>query len=69
MPVHGIYPRLMVPATSQNLRLRAAQELGSKFDVREFHNFVLRAGPLPFHILERNLDQWMHMKREATPVG
>jgi uncharacterized protein (DUF885 family) len=57
MPVQGIYPRLTVPATNQNVRLRAAQELGSKFDVREFHNFVLRVGPLPFHILERNLEQ------------
>jgi uncharacterized protein (DUF885 family) len=37
------------------LRERAKQELGSKFDIRSFHDAVLSEGPLPLDIFEKHM--------------
>jgi len=42
----------------QDLRKKAKNELGNKFDIRGFHNAVLDGGALPLSILERKVDQW-----------
>jgi uncharacterized protein (DUF885 family) len=47
----------------KELRERAAQELGSKFDLKEFHEVVLGQGGLPLDVLERQMDEWIHEKR------
>jgi uncharacterized protein (DUF885 family) len=49
----------------QELRARASRELGRKFDLKEFHEVVLRDGALPLNILERNVEAWIQSKREA----
>lgn len=36
----------------QELREKAKQELGTKFDLREFHNVALKNGSIPLDILE-----------------
>nr|WP_321442126.1 DUF885 domain-containing protein [uncultured Hyphomonas sp.] len=41
------------------LREEAKGELGDKFDIREFHDIVLKDGALPLDILEENVDQWV----------
>ena len=41
------------------LREKAKAELGDKFDIREFHDIVLKDGALPLDILEENVDQWI----------
>jgi uncharacterized protein (DUF885 family) len=43
----------------RELRTRAEQKLGSKFDVRKFHTEVLRDGALPLDVLERKIDRWI----------
>lgn len=43
----------------KELRAKAKQELGEKFDVRKFHNAVLDNGPLPLEILEKRINEWI----------
>jgi uncharacterized protein (DUF885 family) len=47
----------------QELRRRAERELGSRFDLRRFHNAVLDNGPLPLDVLERQIDRWIDAER------
>jgi uncharacterized protein (DUF885 family) len=49
--------------TIQRLRKKAADQLGRKFDIREFHAIVLDTGSLPLPILERKVDDWIASKR------
>ncbi|HEX7287370.1 MAG TPA: DUF885 domain-containing protein [Candidatus Angelobacter sp.] len=43
----------------QELRARSREQLGSKFDLKAFHDVVLGSGPLPLDILERNVNAWV----------
>jgi len=45
------------------LREMAREELGSEFDIREFHDVVLTSGPVPLSILEENVVSWVEEKR------
>jgi uncharacterized protein (DUF885 family) len=41
------------------LREWSRSELGEKFDIRAFHDEVLKDGPLPLEILERKIKNWV----------
>lgn len=41
------------------LREKARTELGAGFDIREFHDVVLKSGPVPLSILEENVNAWI----------
>jgi len=47
----------------RELRARAEQQLGIKFDVRHFHDKVLENGALPLSILEEIIDAWIAEER------
>ena len=41
------------------LRKRATQTLGNKFDLRDFHDEVLKDGGMPLDLLEAKIDRWI----------
>jgi uncharacterized protein (DUF885 family) len=43
----------------RELRQRARQELGPKFDIRKFHDEILNGGTLPLDMLEARTDKWI----------
>lgn len=49
----------------QQLRKKAEDELGDKFDIRGFHDTVLGGGAMPLEILERRVDQWIAEQQAA----
>jgi uncharacterized protein (DUF885 family) len=47
------------------LRQRAMERLGSRFDIRKFHDAVLTNGALPLGLLERVVDDWVSSELRA----
>src|SRR5271163_1637411 len=43
----------------RELRERARQELGAKFDIRTFHDEMINGGTLPLDLLEARTDKWI----------
>lgn len=46
----------------RELRSKAEKQLGSNFDIREFHNEVLETGCIPLALLENKIDNWINSK-------
>lgn len=46
------------------LRERAQRELGSKFDLRSFHDAILDQGPLPLDVLETKVTEWIRGQKQ-----
>jgi len=44
------------------LREKAKQQLGDHFDIREFHDVVLKNGAMPLSVLEQVLDTYLQSK-------
>jgi uncharacterized protein (DUF885 family) len=47
----------------RELRAEAESTLGSRFDVREFHDVVLREGVLPLALLHEQVERYIHAAR------
>jgi uncharacterized protein (DUF885 family) len=47
----------------RELRDRAQQELGARFDQREFHDVVLKDGAMPLDILEQQVNSYITRKK------
>jgi len=48
-----------------SLREKAKKELGDRFDIREFHDEVLKDGAVPLVILESKIDRWIKSKMQG----
>jgi uncharacterized protein (DUF885 family) len=53
----------------KELRHRAETELGSRFDVRRFHDTVLANGSLPPRILARHVEWWIEQEKHRPAAG
>jgi len=49
----------------KELRRYATEELGEKFDIREFHDTVLGAGAIPLNVLEKRVKSWVAEKKAS----
>ena len=45
------------------MRAQAQKKLGSKFDVRAFHDAILDQGPLPLDVLEAKINEWIAARK------
>lgn len=45
------------------LRARAEKALGSKFDIKAFHDEVLKDGSVPLDVLDAKIDRWVNSQR------
>ncbi len=50
----------------RRLRTKAETALGPAFDVRDYHDAVLREGALPLDLLERQVDAWIAVRKRAA---
>ena len=46
----------------KELRAISENELGEKFDIKEFHHEVLRHGGIPLYVLEENINSWINQQ-------
>ena len=49
-----------------DLRKRAADRLGEKFDLRRFNDEVLGTGSVPLEALEQHIDAWIAVQAKST---
>lgn len=50
----------------RKIRSDAEQALGSRFDIREFHDALIGSGPMPLDILERRMRRWRDRSSATT---
>ena len=48
------------------LSARAQRELGSKYDIRAFHDEVLNGGSLPMDVLDARVTAWIHSQKSGA---
>ena len=48
----------------KDLRRRAHEKLGPEFDVREFHDVILKTGAVPLEVLEWTVEEWVSRQQK-----
>jgi uncharacterized protein (DUF885 family) len=51
------------------LRGKAQKELGSRYDVRAFHDEILNGGALPLDVLEERVGNWIEAQKKVAARG
>jgi len=45
------------------LRDQAKRDLGSKYDIRAFHDEILNGGPMPLDVLDERVTGWINSQK------
>jgi len=53
----------------RELRTRAQRQLGSKFDIRSFHDEMLNGGVLPLDLLDARTNSWIQAQKAADKTA
>jgi uncharacterized protein (DUF885 family) len=55
--------------TIRKLREDAKAQLGSKFDIKAFHDEILNGGAMPLDLLQERVGRWIKEQGSATPAS
>jgi len=50
------------------MRQRAVEKLGDRFDIQKFHNILLGNGIVPIGVLEDVVDDWLARELSGSPI-
>ena len=59
-----VFPRKNSTSPTRSTATSPRQNLGDKFDVREFHDILLQSGAIPLDALEQMVDEWLVDKQK-----
>ena len=48
-----------------DLRARAKLALGPSFDLKRFHDALLRDGAMPLPVLDQKMSRWIQLEKDA----
>ena len=48
----------------KELRMLAEEELGTQFDIRDFHEVILDMSSVPLHLLEEHVNNWIKLRKK-----
>jgi len=49
----------------KELRIKASNELGDNYDIKEYHYEVLKRGALPLDVFEGYINEWIESKKSS----
>jgi uncharacterized protein (DUF885 family) len=55
--------------TIRKLRDEAKAQLGSKFDIKAFHDEVLNGGSMPLDLLQERIERWIKSQQQTTATS
>jgi uncharacterized protein (DUF885 family) len=55
--------------TIRKLRDEAKAQLGSKFDIKAFHDEVINGGSMPLDLLQERVERWIKEQKPTTATS
>ena len=55
--------------TIRKLREEAKAQLGTKFDIKAFHDEVLNGGAMPLNLLQERVERWIRAQKLTATSG
>lgn len=63
----GTYPKYSIGCFAfTDWKNQASGLIGDKFDLKEFHKFIMDLGPVPFDIIDKKLPEWIENQKNKA---